>query len=94
MSELTRREAIVLHHLAAGMTGRQIAARLRNSPSTIKDHSASIYRKLGVSGQEQRVRAAIMFYYNVGPGYTVTIETDPARMRRAWRVELGELRRA
>ena len=70
---LTPAESRVLHHIAAGMTNGQIAARLHRSEITIKSHAKSIYRKLGLTGGGQRVRAAVMYLYGVGAGYGVEI---------------------
>ena len=45
---LTNREIDVLALLAQRMSDKEIAERLVLSPETVKKHTASIYRKLGV----------------------------------------------
>lgn len=55
---LTRREAEVLEHLAAGLTNNQIGDALAISTETVKEHVESILRKLDVSGRTAAVTAA------------------------------------
>jgi DNA-binding NarL/FixJ family response regulator len=55
-SGLTRRECDVLELVAAGMTNREIAARLHLSARTVGHHVAAILRKLGV---KTRTEAAV-----------------------------------
>jgi len=83
---LTPRQSIVLYHIAAGLSNREIAERLGISPATVSRHQDRIYRKLGAVN---RVQAAVRFLYNVSADYGAVVETDPARMRRGWRVEVG-----
>jgi two-component system NarL family response regulator len=45
---LSAREREVLTHMATGLTNREIAAVLSVSNETVKQHAASVYRKLGV----------------------------------------------
>ena len=45
---LTHREREVLAYLAHGLTGEQAAARLEIAPSTVKNHTRSAFRRLGV----------------------------------------------
>jgi LuxR family maltose regulon positive regulatory protein len=52
---LSERELEVLQHVAAGLTNREIAARLYLSLNTIKVHTRNIYGKLGVNSRTQAV---------------------------------------
>jgi len=56
--ELTEREVDVLRLLNGELSTRQMAKSLYVSPSTIRTHIKSIYRKLGVSSREQAVEEA------------------------------------
>jgi LuxR family maltose regulon positive regulatory protein len=56
--ELTGREREVLGRLSTTMDVVEIAAALHISPNTMKTHLKSIYRKLGVAGRREAVRAA------------------------------------
>jgi DNA-binding CsgD family transcriptional regulator len=47
-SELTRREAELLDLVRAGLTNREIAARLVISPATVRVHLSNLFGKLGV----------------------------------------------
>ncbi len=47
------RERDVLHALATGATNVEIAGRLGLSPYTVKQHTSSIYRKLGVRNRAE-----------------------------------------
>lgn len=55
---LTAREAEALHLLAAGHSNKGIAKALGVSPETVKDHLASVYRKLGVGDRVSAVGKA------------------------------------
>lgn len=61
LPELTRREREVLPLLASGRTNRQIAAELGIGAETVKDHVASLYRKLDVRDRVSAVREAERF---------------------------------
>jgi DNA-binding NarL/FixJ family response regulator len=54
--ELSDREREVLHHLADGMTDREIASRLGISPRTVETHVGSVLHKLGVRNRAQAAR--------------------------------------
>jgi len=55
---LSDREREVLNLMAAGLTNREIAARLFISAETVKKHAASIYAKLGVARRVKAVARA------------------------------------
>ena len=55
---LSNRELQVLEHLAAGESYNQIAAGLDLLTSTVRNHLASIYRKLDVIDRAQAVLVA------------------------------------
>lgn len=55
---LSERELEVLQLVAEGMRNAEIAASLYLSNSTIKNHLANIYRRLGVSNRRSAVQAA------------------------------------
>lgn len=61
LPDLTRRERDVLALLADGLTNREIAVRLGIGPETVKDHVASLYRKLDVRDRVSAVREADRF---------------------------------
>jgi len=55
---LSEREIEVLQHIAAGLTNREIAARLYLSLYTVKAHARSIYDKLDAHSRTQAVARA------------------------------------
>jgi DNA-binding CsgD family transcriptional regulator len=55
---LTRRERVVLSHLADDVTLEQIASTLFVSRNTVKTQLRSVYRKLGVSSRYEAVAHA------------------------------------
>ena len=55
---LTSRQREILRGMAAGMTNRQIAARIAFSESTVRLESIAIYRYFGVHSRFQAVAAA------------------------------------
>jgi LuxR family maltose regulon positive regulatory protein len=55
---LTAREQAVLTLLPGGLSAREIGAELGISRDTVKTHTKSIYRKLGVSDRRDAVRLA------------------------------------
>jgi LuxR family maltose regulon positive regulatory protein len=55
---LSERELEVLQLIAAGLTNREIAARLFLALNTVKVHTRNIYGKLGVSSRTQAVARA------------------------------------
>ena len=52
---LTGREHEVLQLVAAGLTNAEIAAELRLSPNTVKEHASSMFRKLGARNRADAV---------------------------------------
>ena len=57
-SELSTREHEVLQALATGSSSKQIAEDLFLSQATIKTHTASLYRKLGVANKVEAIETA------------------------------------
>jgi DNA-binding NarL/FixJ family response regulator len=55
---LTEREREVLEAVASGATNREIGKRLFLSPHTVKEHTSSLYRKLGVRNRAEAVQKA------------------------------------
>jgi DNA-binding NarL/FixJ family response regulator len=55
---LSPREREVLDLIAEGSTNREIAAVLHLSPHTIKEHTSSLYRKLGAKNRAEAVQRA------------------------------------
>ncbi len=55
---LSQRELEVLYLMALGRTNQEIAEQLIVAPGTIKAHTASIYRKLGVANRTAAVTGA------------------------------------
>ncbi|MBD8058503.1 response regulator transcription factor [Cellulomonas sp. JH27-2] len=55
---LSRRERVILAHLALPITLSQIGASLYVSRNTVKTQVQSIYRKLGVTDRESAVAVA------------------------------------
>jgi DNA-binding NarL/FixJ family response regulator len=55
---LSDREREVLEAVASGATNREIAARLFLSPHTVKEHTSSLYRKLGARNRAEAVQKA------------------------------------
>jgi two-component system response regulator DesR len=55
---LSEREREVLEEIASGATNREIAGRLFLSPHTVKEHTSSLYRKLGVRNRAEAVQRA------------------------------------
>ena len=52
---LSKREEQVLHYLADGMSNRELAATLKLSEHTVKNHLFRIFDKLGVSNRMEAV---------------------------------------
>src|SRR5215467_985562 len=55
---LSEREREVLEAIASGATNREIAESLFLSPHTVKEHTSSLYRKLGVRNRAEAVQKA------------------------------------
>ena len=58
VEQLTGRELSVLRLLPSNLTPREIAVELYLSLNTIKSHTRSIYRKLGVQSRHEAIEAA------------------------------------
>ena len=58
IEHLTEREHTILRYLPSMMTYEEIAGDLYVSLNTVKTHAYGIFRKLGVTGRRQAVRAA------------------------------------
>jgi LuxR family maltose regulon positive regulatory protein len=54
---LSSREITVLRYLSSRLTHQEMAAALFVSPNTLKSHTKSVYRKLGVGSRAEAVRA-------------------------------------
>jgi two-component system response regulator DesR len=57
-ASLSPREREVLALIARGATNKEIAERLYLSPHTVKDHTSSLYRKLGVRNRAEAAQRA------------------------------------
>ena len=57
---LSSREREVLHLVARGMPGKQVARQLGISPKTVEQHKAHIYSKLGVPNQAAAVHRVLV----------------------------------
>ncbi len=55
---LSERESEILGLIAGGATNREIAASLFLSPHTVKEHTSTIYRKLGARNRAEAVQRA------------------------------------
>ncbi len=55
---LTDRESEILELIAEGATNREIAGALFLSPNTIKEHTSTLYRKLGARNRTDAVQRA------------------------------------
>jgi DNA-binding CsgD family transcriptional regulator len=58
LEPLTARELEVLHHVASGLSTRQIADRLHRAEKTVEHHINAIHSKLDTSSRAQLVRWA------------------------------------
>ncbi len=52
---LTKKERIILGHLALGKSYKEIADELQRSPQTVYSHSKRMYKKLGVKSKTEAV---------------------------------------
>jgi len=55
---LTGRERQVLQQISAGLTNAEIAAELKLSPNTVKEHVSSMFKKLGARNRADAVQRA------------------------------------
>ena len=52
------REREVLAEIVAGRSNKEIAARLKVSPNTVKTHVARLFEKLGANRRTEAIRRA------------------------------------
>lgn len=55
---ISARELAVLQEIAAGRSNKEIAARLKVSPNTVKTHAARLFEKLGATRRVDAVNRA------------------------------------
>jgi DNA-binding CsgD family transcriptional regulator len=55
---ITARELEILEHIAAGLSNREIAAKLYVSENTVKTHAGSVFEKLAAKRRTQAVQLA------------------------------------
>lgn len=55
---ISPRELAVLREMAAGLSNKEIAARLNVSPNTVKTHAARLFEKLGAKRRIEAVNRA------------------------------------
>lgn len=55
---ISPRELTVLEEIAAGRSNKEIAARLRVSPNTVKTHVAQLFEKLGAKRRTDAINRA------------------------------------
>ena len=55
---ITARELEILQHIAAGLSNREIAAKLYVSENTVKTHAGSVFEKLAAKRRTQAVQLA------------------------------------
>jgi LuxR family maltose regulon positive regulatory protein len=58
ISPLSTRERLILAHIVAGKSRKEMSVQLRVSPNTIKSQVRSIYRKLGAANRHEAVDRA------------------------------------
>jgi DNA-binding NarL/FixJ family response regulator len=58
LPSLTERESEILAQIAGGATNREIAGTLYLSPHTVKEHTSTLYRKLGARNRADAVQRA------------------------------------
>ncbi len=61
--ELTDRESEVTQYIARGLPTGEIAAQLRLSPHTVRDHIKAVFEKVGVSSRGELVGKLFTEYY-------------------------------
>lgn len=55
LETLTKKERVILGHLAGGKSYKEIADEMQRSPQTVYSHSKRMYRKLGVKSKTEAV---------------------------------------
>lgn len=76
---LSEREVTVAARYAEGETYKQIAANLYIAPSTVRNHLAAIYRKLGIRNKAELIRELSVRVSDIGilPPLEVPARTSP-----------------
>jgi DNA-binding CsgD family transcriptional regulator len=63
-SQLTPRETEMLPYLLKGTAAKEIASKHNISVRTVKYHTSSVYRKMGVSGKAELMHLGILGFAN------------------------------
>jgi DNA-binding NarL/FixJ family response regulator len=74
LEKLTKKEGIILGHLAEGKSYKEIADEMQRSPQTVYSHSKRMYRKLGVKSKTE----AVVLYLQANRPATPTTPAPPA----------------
>lgn len=57
--EITRKQRVVIYHIAMGRPDKVIAKKMFICPSTVRKHRRNIYRKLGVNNAAELTQYAL-----------------------------------
>ena len=64
---LTPRQEEIAHACAAGLSNKEIAARLGLSPATVKDHVAAVLARLGLRNRREIAMLMLGLSHGDGP---------------------------